>query len=270
LQALKIFEPLVHFVRYRELILQLARRDITGRYRGSVLGLAWSFLYPLVMLCAYMLVFGYVFPFRWPGGEWTMTDKALIIFSGMIVHQFYAECLYRAPTSISMTPNLVKKVVFPLEVLPLITVLSAAFHAVVSTLIMVVFYLVVHGSLQPTVPLVILAFVPMLFFGVGISWLLGGAGVFLRDLAQVGGVIATILLFLSPVFYPVSALPAWAVPLFHLNPLTPSIEQIRSVLLLGTPFAAQQWFMVTISSVLVAALGYGCFIRIKKAFADVL
>jgi lipopolysaccharide transport system permease protein len=222
------------------------------------------------MLAAYMLVFGYVFPFRWSGDDWSTSDKALMIFSGMIVHQFYAECLGRSPTSISMAPNLVKKVVFPLEVLPLVTTLSAAFHALISMLIMIAFYVSMHGSVHPMAPLAVVAFLPMLLFGLGICWLFGGAGVFVRDLAQIGGVIATMLLFLSPVFYPVSAVPTWAAPLFHVNPLTSSMEQIRGVLILGTAFPVLQWCLATIASIAFAFVSYLAFQRVKNGFADVL
>jgi lipopolysaccharide transport system permease protein len=256
--------------RHRELLWQMVRREIAGRYRGSVVGVAWALVHPLMMLAVYTFVFSVVFQARWSGGGVGRAAFAINVFAGMIVHGLFAECVNRAPTLILSNVNYVRKVVFPLEILPWISMGSALFHAVVAILVLLAFLLVQQGQLHAATVLLPLVLLPLVLLTMGLSWLLASLGVFLRDIAQVTGILTTIALFLSPVFYPVSVLPEAYRWVFYLNPLTFPIEQVRQVAVAGV---APDWLALaayTAGSLVVAALGLAWFQRTRKGFADVV
>jgi lipopolysaccharide transport system permease protein len=257
--------------RHPDLLWQMMRRDVVGRYRGSVAGMAWSLVNPLMMLAVYTFVFSVVFQARWSGGEAQgRAAFAVNVFAGMIVHGLFAECVNRAPTLVLGNVNYVRKVVFPLEILPWVSMGSALFHAGMALVVLLAFLLVQQGGLHPTVVLLPLVLLPLVLLTMGLSWFLASLGVFLRDIAQMTGIVTTIALFLSPVFYPVQLLPAayrWA---FYANPLTFPIEQARQVLVAG---AMPDWLALaayTAGSAVVAALGLAWFQRTRKGFADVV
>lgn len=259
------------FWRNRPLIWQMTKRDVVGRYRGSILGLAWSFFNPILMLTVYTFVFSVVFKARWgDGGEESKTQFAIILFAGMIVHGLFAECINRAPNLILNNVNYVKKVVFPLEILPWIALGSGLFHALANVVVLVLFFIVLNGYINWTVIFLPLIFLPLMLFAMGVSWFLAATGVYLRDVGQAIGMISTILLFLSPVFYPISALPERYQFMLQLNPLTFVIEQARNILIWGT-VPDFKWFSAyLIASILVAWLGFIWFQKTRKGFADVL
>ncbi len=253
------------------LIGQLTRRDVSAKYRGSLFGLAWSFITPLLMLCVYAFVFSFIFKARWGNrANENQLDFALLLFIGLLIHGFLSECLTRAPLLIVQHANYVKKVVFPLEVLPVSAMLSALTQFCIGSAIMLVFVAVAHDGLPFTVlfyPLVIAPFVVLML---GVVWVISSLGVFVRDLAQATGLFSTILMFLSPVFYPITALPEQWRPLFQLNPLTFIIEEARAVVFWGQ---APNWtglvFYFAVAT-LVCGLGLAWFQRTRHAFADVL
>lgn len=218
----------------RLLIWQFARREVLGRYRGSVLGLGWSLMTPLLMLAVYTLVFVGVFKARWPGAETGGgVEFALQIFAGLMVFNWFAEMANRAPRLILEQPNLVKKVVFPLEVLPWVTLLAALFHCLLNVAVLLLATWVVRGSLPVTVlalPLVLAVLVP---FVLGLSWLMAALGVFVRDVGQIMGLLVSLFMFLSPVFYSLSSLSVRWQQWMRWNPLTPVIEGVRAVVLQG-------------------------------------
>lgn len=230
---------LIHLLRSlhrnRDLILQMTKREVVGRYKGSVMGLAWSFFNPILMLTVYTFVFSEVFNARWgtAAGTQTKGDFAIMLFVGMIVHGLFAECITRSPTVITGNINYVKKVVFPLEILPLVAFGASLFHSVISLLVLLIAQLAITGSLPWTAIYYPLVAVPLALGSMGFAWFLSSLGVFVRDVAQVTGIAATVLLFLSPVFFPVSALPAKYQFWMQLNPLTAIIEESRKVLVLG-------------------------------------
>lgn len=272
--ALNTVAPLamvVHLWRYRELIARLIKRDVLGRYKGSLLGLAWSFVTPIIMLVIYTFVFTVVFNARWGvGGEESKGVFALQLFAGLIVHGILAEVLTRSPSLILTNTNYVKKVVFPLEILPLVPLGSALFHAAVSSLVLILAQLVVLGSVPWTFWMLPLVLLPLMVLTMGISWLLASLGVFLRDIGQTMGLIATMLLFLSPIFYPISALPENFHGVIHANPLTFIIEQARIVLLEGRLPDISGLLKYLAVSLVVAWLGFAWFQKTRKGFADVL
>jgi len=256
--------------RARDLIVQLTKREVMGRYRGSVMGLMWSFFNPLLMLTIYTFVFSIVFNARWGAGGESKFEFALILFAGLIVFNLFSECVNRAPSLIISNVNYVKKVVFPLEILPLVTMGAALFHGVVSLGVLLVFYVLVSASLHWTVVFAPLVMLPLLLMTLGLSWFLASFGVFLRDVSQTIGVLTTVLMFLSPIFFPVSALPEKYRIIIYMNPMTFIIEQMRDVLIWGKLPSVQGWCATTFFGALVAWLGLAWFQKTRKGFADVL
>lgn len=252
----------------------MTQREIVGRYKGSVLGLAWSFLNPVLMLTVYTFVFSVVFKARWgaavPGADESRSQFALILFVGLIVHGLFAEVANRAPQLIVSNPNYVKKVVFPLEILPVVTLGAALFHALVSLLVLLLAFAAIHGNIPWTAVLAPLVLVPLAVLILGFSWVLAALGTYLRDIGQTVGILTSLMMFLSPVFYPVSALPESLRPFFLANPLTFVIEQARDVLIWGRmpywPGLAAYWLI----ALLVAAFGFAAFQKTRSGFADVL
>jgi len=256
--------------RNRGLIIQLAKRDVLGRYRGSVLGLAWSFFNPLLMLAVYTFVFSVVFKALWGLGDESKVNFAIILFAGLIVHGLFAECINRAPSLIVSNPNYVKKVVFPLEILPSVTLGSALFHAGVSLVVLLTAQLIVTQRLPWTVIIFPLVLLPLLLSTVGFAWLLSALGVYLRDVGQTTSILTTVLMFLSPLFYPLSALPENYRIWLHLNPLTFIIEESRNVLIFGRMPNWSGWTLALVAGTLVSAGGFWWFQKTRKGFADVL
>ncbi len=257
-------------LRQRALIWQFARRDVLARYRGSVLGLAWSFLTPLLMLAVYTFVFRVVFKARWGGDEAGEFEFALQVYSGLIVFSLFAEVVSRAPRLVMEQPNLVKKVVFPLEILPWVAVLAGLFHLALNLAVLLIAAAIARGGLPPSIvalPMVLLPFMPLLL---GLGWFLAALGVFVRDVGQITSLAVSLLMFLSPVFYPISSLPERWQPWLRANPLTPVIEQVRLVALDGQwPDWPQLALHLAIASA-VAWAGARWFAATRKGFADVI
>lgn len=258
--------------RNRQLIAQMTRREVVGRYRGSVMGLAWSFFNPVLMLTVYTFVFSEVFKARWggPGSDESKTQFAVVLFVGMIVLNLFSEVVNRAPAIILSNANYVKKVVFPLEILPVVAMGAALFHALISLCVLLAAFLLFNGYLQWTAVFIPFVLLPLIVLTLGLGWLLASFGVFLRDVGQTIGVITTILTFLSPVFYPISAVPERFRSYIMVNPLTFIIEQAREVLVWGR---VPDWLglgIYLLAAGTAAWLGYGWFQKTRKGFADVL
>ena len=263
-------EMFVSLWRNRSLVTALIRREVTARYRGSVMGILWSFLNPIFMLTVYTFVFSVVLNTRWGGGSDSKTEFALILFAGLIIFNLFAECINRAPGLILANTNYVKKVVFPLEMLPWIALGSALFNALISASVWLAAYLILFGLPHPTVLLLPLIFLPFLLFVMGITWALASLGVYLRDVSQFIGLVTTAMMFLSPIFYPLSAIPEAYRTLILLNPLSTVIEQTRDVLYWGNVPNMTTWFYCLLASILVAWSGFAWFQKTRKGFADVL
>jgi len=261
--------------RHRGLLRRMLVRDVAQRYRGSALGLLWSFVTPLLMLAVYTIVFSVVFKARWVSrtGEATLPETgefALILFCGLILHAFFADCLSRAPHIILGNANFVKKVIFPLEILPVVAVGSAGFHFLMSLSVLLVAQWLQQGTVPLTALLLPVVLAPFGMLALGVTWILASIGVYLRDISQIIGLAVTVLLFLSPVFYPPESLPEMWRPYLILNPLTIIIENMRAVLLWG---ALPDWYALgcyTVAAVLVMLLGFAWFQKTRKGFADVV
>lgn len=255
----------------RQLILQMTRREIIARYRGSLIGLAWSFVNPLLMLVVYTFVFSVVFKARWGiDGNESKTDFAIILFTGMIVFGLFAEIVNRSPSQIVSNANYVKKVVFPLEILSWVSLGSVLFHSLVSLAVLLLAQLIINFSLPWTVVLFPLILLPLIFTSLGAAWFLAALGVYVRDIGQITTVFTTVLMFVSAVFYPVSALPEAYQAWLRFNPLVLIITESRKVLIFGS---LPDWSWLGIALLMglaIAFAGFWWFQKTRKGFADVL
>lgn len=263
-------EAIVSFWKNRNLISTLVQRDVIGRYRGSVMGILWSFFNPVFMLLVYTFVFSVVFKAKWNAGSDSKTEFALVLFAGLIVFNLFSECISRAPTLILSNVNYVKKVVFPLEILPWVVLGSALFHTVISLLVWLVAYLIFFGMPNLTVLLLPLIFFPLIMFIMGVSWTLASLGVYLRDVSQFVSVITTVLMFLSPIFYPIGALPEQYQKFLLINPLTTAIENTRAILFWGKVPDMGTFAIYVFGALAIAWLGFAWFQKTRKGFADVI
>ncbi|MCP3891328.1 MAG: ABC transporter permease [Desulfobulbaceae bacterium] len=263
-------EMITGFLRNRSLIITLIKREVVGRYRGSILGIFWSFINPIFMLGVFTFVFSVVFKARWSTGSESKTEFALVLFAGLIVFNLFAECINRAPSLILSNVNYVKKVVFPLEILPWVALGSALFHAVISLGVWLTAYAFLFGLPHATTLLLPLVFLPLVLLIMGMSWILSSLGVYLRDMSQFVGLLTTVLMFLSPIFYPASALPEAYRSYLLLNPLMPIIEQTRNILFWGVLPNMTMFGVYFLVAACIAWIGFAWFQKIRKGFADVL
>ena len=253
------------------LILQMGKREVIGRYRGSILGLVWSLFNPILMLAVYTFVFSVIFKMRWgQGAGGSRAEFAYILFAGLIVYNLFSEVINRAPSLLTGNVNYVKKVVFPLEVFPWPVVIGALFHAAVNVLVLLTFYLIVNHSIPWTVVFFPLVIAPLVLLMMGLSWFLAATGVFVRDIGYVVTILTTMLMFLSPIFYPVSAVPENFRSVLLLNPLTFIIAESRKVLLWNQMPNWAGLGIYFLISLLVAWAGLIWFQKTRRGFADVL
>jgi lipopolysaccharide transport system permease protein len=260
-----------HLRRYRYLLWQVTQREVAARYRGSWLGPLWALLTPLLMLGVYTFVFAVVLEVRWgPAESANRVDFALALFAGLTAFQLFAETIGTAPGIILANRNYVKRVVFPLEILPLARFLANLVQAGVGFLVLLIGLLLLRGGPPWTFVLLPLVLVPLCLLSIGCAWFLSSLGVFIRDIGQLVGLITTALLFMSAIFYPLSRLSPQLQSVLCLNPLVPIIEDVRRVTLRGALPNWSVWCVVTLAGAMVAAAGLGWFMKSKNAFADVL
>lgn len=258
--------------RHRSLVDVLARRDLAGRYRGSLLGHGWAVATPLAMLAVYTLVFGVILPSRWPGTQEQggLLEFALRILSGLLVHGLLAEAVTRAPALVTAQPNYVTKVVFPLEVLGWVNTLTATFHAAIGVALLIAVNALWGSGLawsNLAVPVVLAGFVLMV---TGLVWIAAALGVYVRDLTQAVGPLVTVLMFLGPVFYPREAIPSPLREWLVLNPVTVPIEQVRRAVFQGEWPLWDVLAGYLLAATAVYLLGAAVFASLKRGFADVL
>lgn len=259
--------------RHRELAVIFARRHVQSRYRGSYLGTLWALITPLLTLTVYTLIFGALHGSVWKGSDRAgMLDFATHMFVGIVLYNVFAECTTQAPLLIVNNPNYVKKMIFPLEVLPVSVLGAAATHSVLGMLGELVCVTIVRGALPWTVLFLPLIYLPVLLLSLGAMWLLSALGVFLRDIASFIGVLVQLLFFLTPIAYPLEAFqehhPVLVQAVRWINPLSVIIENGRRVVVDGR---LPQWLPlvgVTLISAALATFGYAVFSRLKRAFAD--
>jgi lipopolysaccharide transport system permease protein len=258
--------------RHRELVIRLTGQEVAQRYRGSYLGIVWSLITPILMLSVYAFVFSVVFEARWgqlgrasPPGEFALT-----LFAGLIPFTVFSEVVNRAPSIVLAMPNYVKKVVFPLEVLPVVAVGSAVVQSLISIGVLLVGSLLLLRSVSASVFLLPLAYLPLVLLTVGLAWFLASLGVYVRDIGQVIVVVTQVLFFVSPIFYPVSAVPERFRFALNANPLTAILNGFRRTLLWDAPLAWETWAVLSLGTAVLALLGYAWFMQTKRGFADVM
>jgi lipopolysaccharide transport system permease protein len=263
-------EMVASLLRNRSLIMALIKREVIGRYRGSIMGIFWSIFNPLFMLAVFTFVFSVVFKARWGGGSGSKTEFALVLFAGLIIFNLFSECINRAPSLILANVNYVKKVIFPLEILPWVALGSAMFHAIISLGVWLGAYIILFGLPYVTVLFLPLVLLSLSLFIMGLSWILASLGVYLRDVSQFVGILTTVLMFLSPIFYPVAALPEKYRSYLLLNPLMPAIEHTRNVLFWGKIPDMNMLGIYFLVTSCIAWIGFAWFQKTRKGFADVL
>jgi lipopolysaccharide transport system permease protein len=250
----------------------MVHRDIAGRYRGTLIGMLWSLLTPLFMLAVYTIVFGAVFKSRWTGqaADTPPGEFAIILFAGLTVFQLFGEVINRSPSLVLTNVNLVKKVVFPLEILAPVALGSAVCHAAISLIVLLGAMLAVYGAVPLTALWSPVILAPYALLILGLAWLLASLGVYYRDTSQVLGTLVTALMFLSPVFYPLSALPESLRPWLALNPIVFPVEATRAALVFGKSPDLGALLIYSLIAAATAASGYMWFQRTRRGFADVL
>ncbi|MGO4095477.1 ABC transporter permease [Vibrio cholerae] len=266
---INIFKLVLSIQENKGLVIALIKRDLLSKYKGSILGVFWSFITPLCMLLVYTFMFSVVFNARW-GSNGNKSEFALVLFSGLMIFNFFSEVINRAPGLILTNQSYVKKIVFPLETLPFVICGAALVNLIISFVVWLLFYIILFGIPKIEVLLFPVILLPLMFMTVGITYILSSLGVFLRDLGQFISVILTAMMFLSPIFYPVSALPTDYQVWMQLNPLTAIIESSRAVLINGELPDWRLYIMYFVVSFIVMWLGFAWFQYTKKGFSDVL
>ena len=253
------------------LILRMARRELEGRFKGSRLGILWVILQPLLMLAVYTFAFGVVLQARWgqeeTGSPW---EYALFLFTGLLIFNVFAEVVGRAPTLMLENTSYIKNMVFPTEILPIVTLLVGLFNFVIGFVVLMVLYVLQRGVPPVTTFLVWLPLVPLCLFTMGLAWFLSALGVYLRDLKQLVAILIPTLMFLSPLFYPVSVLPETVRPAIMLNPLAAIIESMRDLVFFGRLPDMPMYLAGVIASAVIAWLGFIWFVKTRRGFADVV
>lgn len=255
--------------RHRSLVIELTKREFSGRYQGSLGGVVWSFVQPLFLLAVYTIAFGVILKSRW-GFSGSTTEYALMLFAGLIIFNLFSECLIKSPTLVTNNPNFVKKVVFPLELLPVIAVATALIHAMIGIAVWLFGYFLLFGAPKPMAmlfPVVLVCFLPVLL---GVGWLLSALGVIARDVGQVTGMLNHTLLFLTPIFYSIEAAPTVLQKLLLLNPLTFVVEQFRLVMFYGQMPALKGLVIYFVLASLFAWISLVLFRRLRPTFADMV
>lgn len=265
----------IHFVAdlwaRRSLIRELGRRQIQNQYRASILGRFWAFATPLATLAVYTFAFSVVLKARWGADpDESRLDYALTLFTGLIVFDVFTGCVGQASLLIVSHANFVKKVVFPLEVLPIVLLFEMLFNLAVSSSILAVALAIVNRGLPATGLLFPLSFVPLIMLTLGVSWFLASLGVFMRDVQQGVTIFTRLLFFMTPIFYPLSLVPEKLQPVIKMNPLTVIIDMARRTLVWGEMPRWYEFGGVTAFSLVVMILGYAWFMQTKHGFADIL
>lgn len=257
---------------HRNLLHQMLVRTISSRYRGSVLGFAWSFAHPLMMLAVYSFVFGVVFKMRWGAGHYDDNGAAfpLIMFCGMATFNIFAETIGTCTTVVVQNQNYVKKVVFPLELLPLCSLLAALIFGLAWFVLLLLGTVIFLGHISWTMLLLPLPLIPLLLISGGVGFFVASLGVYLRDMQQLVGIVTQVLFFMTPILYPLAIVPEKMRWILQLNPLSIIVEQSRQVFLYGRLPDFGPLIGVTVLSLAVFMLGLAWFVKTKKGFADVL
>jgi len=261
--------PFVTMVRNRSLIRTMVRRDVLGRYRGSFAGAFWTVLNPLILMLTYFFVFGVVLRTRFPNDP-SRSGFALYFLAGMLPWLAVSEAAGRAPTVMLEYRNFVKKLVFPVETLPLNLVTAGLVSEVFGVALFLAGSYLAHGSVPASIVWLPILIVPQILLTAGLSWFLAALGVFVRDLAQVNGFLLTLWFFLTPICYPETSLPGPALRILAKNPMFVLVRGYRDTLLEGRAPDFHSYWKLCVVSAVVFILGHGWFYKLRKSFADII
>lgn len=262
--------PLRAFASHRTLIGRLVMREWQSRYRGAFLGLTWAILTPLLMVGVYGFVFSYIFQPRWIVPEGVQTNFVMLLYSGVLIFGVFSECIGRAPTLVLENVSYVKKVVFPLGILPLVAMGGALLNFLLGFIVMQVISLVAFGPPPVTILLLPIVLMPLILFTLGLTWVLAGLGVYNRDLRHLVGIIISFILFLSPIFYPSSAFPTEYASILSLNPIASVLETSKQILFWGQLPDWRSLCSAYLGSGLLSLAGFAFFTWLRSGFADVV
>jgi lipopolysaccharide transport system permease protein len=266
-----VWRPLWELPRRFDLIVPLARRELAARYRGSALGLVWALLTPLVMIVIFTFIFAGIFGARFGAGRTSSAwDYALYLFCGLLPWTAFQDSVQQAANVIIAHANLVKRVVFPLEALPVAQTLAALATQMFGTLALLIAAIVIRGELHLTVLWLPLLLAPQLLATLGAAWFVASFGVFVRDTAQGITLVLTAWMYLTPIIYPETLVPERFRPFVNLNPFTPLVRNYRRIILEGAPPDWQGLAYFTLFAVLTFIFGYWWFAKTRKNFADVI
>jgi lipopolysaccharide transport system permease protein len=265
--AFELFAGLFH---NRKLIISLVWHEIQSKYKGSVLGFFWSIIYPLCNLLGYTFVFTVVFKYKWSIASGSKVEFALLSFIGMSIFNVFSETLTRASTLIVNNSNYVKKVIFPLEILPVVSILSNFFQFIISFLVWFIFYILFVGKIKLSALFFPFILLPLILLTLGFAWVISALGVYFRDSGYITSVILTMTMFLSPIFYPISAIPEEYHFIVILNPLAQLIEMSRQNLIFDQLPNLGLYLIQLSISFITLILGFIFFKQVEKGFADVL
>lgn len=252
------------------LLKQLVKKDIKQRYQGSILGILWTFIVPILMLVIYTFIFSEVFQAKWDIDTSDKYQFALVLFCGLCVFNMVGEVMNRSTVLIASNTNYVKKVIFPLEMLPVVITLSSLFTCLVSFVILIIAKLILYNNVSPTLYLIIPMFIPLIILAVGLGLFISAVSVYLKDVGNAISVIVTVLMYMSPVFFPLSAVPESFRGVCEVNPMTYIIENFRNVVLYGEMINWEYYGISCLVALVFYFIGKGVFMRAKEGFADVL
>lgn len=265
-------QVLINLWSHRLLSGELIKRELRQQYQGSFLGAAWSILVPIFMLVIYTFVFSVIFKARWSVSrpETLPGEFAVVLFAGLTPFNVFSTIANRSPGLVLQSPNYVKKVVFPLEILPVVALGTALVNSLINVVLVLIGGLLVYKTISPYVFLLPLAYLPLIFLCLGTGWMLASLGVYIRDISQVIGVVVQVLFFITPILYPETMVPEKLSAFLMINPLVVVVDSFRRVLIWGQPLDWVTWSVWTVVLFVIALLAYEWFIRIKKGFADVI
>ena len=258
------------FFNNRKLIIDLTKREISARYKGSILGHLWSVINPLLLLAVYSFVFGVVFKSKWPDFNSSPADYSIILFIGMITFNIFSDSIGKSPWTISSNANFVKKVIFPIEILPVVNVLSAIYNFITGFIAWLFISIPFHGLPPITILFLPLCIIPLIILSLGISWIVSALGVYFKDVGQFIGILVMLLMFSSPVFYSTQSIPEKYRIFFELNPIALTINMVRNVSIFAKMPSLSTYFITLIVSFIISIVGYLFFKKSKKGFSDVL
>jgi len=265
------FIRIIHQIyTFRDMIFQLTKREILSRYKGTILGLIWPFVHPLITLTVYFFVFGTIFKAPWRAGQDGSASYALVLFCGFVPWLLFAEAIGAAPSVIISKPTYVKKMLFPLEILPIIHVTSSCIYSAPALFVLLAGCIVQQIHFSYTIILIPFIYIPLYFFILALTYILSSISIFIKDVQQIVTASLQILFFGTPIIYPLSSVPSPFKEILLLNPLTIIITQFKDCILYDTLPDIKLYIITLAISIILSHICYLFFMTLRRRFADVM